>query len=310
MSDWQLADTNTTNGEKSNNIPKSDWTLSDSEPQEGFLKNISRDALIGLTHAGRNLHNLPHDLTQGLENATSGFGNLFGQLPGPKISQGRPISSYLPYDPNNYGNIFGQNGPPTGMHNLIQKGFEYAPEALTAANMIRRAGFLPHLTKRGATKKLNKAQTLAQERDIGKMNVNPELIEDARQFLPDLLQQRNAFNSSHAGDYNSLFNLQSDLGKISHARTGKIRSLFAPEAAIKGQAGLESRGNLLNAIHENLQSQGHHDISNLLRQGQNDYRKYMKFRKYPKMVGGAAAAYAIPKNALTDLIKKLWMHSD
>jgi hypothetical protein len=100
--------------------------------------------------------------------------------------------------------------------------------------------------------------------------------------------------------------LQSKLGKISQARMGKIRSLFAPESAIKGEAGLGSRNNLLNAIHENLQSQGHLDISDLLREGQRDYRRYMNFRKYPRLLAGAAAVHSAPKNALTDLIKQLW----
>ena len=90
------------------------------------------------------------------------------------------------------------------------------------------------------------------------------------------------------------------------ARMGKIRSLFAPESAIKGEAGLGSRNNLLNAIHENLQSQGHLDISDLLREGQRDYRRYMNFRKYPRLLAGAAAVHSAPKNALTDLIKQLW----
>ena len=75
------------------------------------------------------------------------------------------------------------------------------------------------------------------------------------------------------GDYQSLFNLQRDLGKISAARKGRISKLFSPETNLKGEAGLRSRNSLLDAILENLQSLGHHDISNLLRQGQNDFRK-------------------------------------
>lgn len=308
MSDWVLSDENPTN--INNGTPaQSDWQLDDSEPQEeGFWSKMPRNIAIGLTHAGRNLHNLPHDLVQGFENATAGIGKAFDRLPVPKLSQGNPISSYLPYDTNNYADVFGQKGAPTPADQLIQKGTEYAPDVLSGLNALRSMKLLPHLTKYGATKKLNKAQKLAQERDIGTMNINPELIKDIKQFLPDILRNREALDASHAGDYNSLFRLQSDVGKISQARMGKIRSLFAPESAIKGRAGLESRSKLLNALREDLRSQGHHDIADLMKKGQDEYRRYMKFKPYINKVAGAAALYALPKNALIDLAQKLFFH--
>ncbi len=144
-----------------------------------------------------------------------------------------------------------------------------------------------------------------------KFNINPEIIEDARQYLPNNLDERNLLGSSQAGDYNSLFKLQSDVGKISAKRMGKIRSLFAPESNLKGEAGLAARKRLLNAIHEELQSKGHHDVSDLLRQGQNEYRRYIKFKPYRNAILGAgitaATKAALPKNALTNLIHKLVM---
>lgn len=270
--------------------------------EESFLSQLPRDIAIGMAHGGRNLHNAPHDIAQAIEESTQPFGELFSSLPGREYyaKPHAPISQYLPYDRNDYSGTFGQIGEANFPHNMIQKGIEYLPDVIIARNALR--DFIPHLTKHGATKTLNKAQSLAEKREIGKLNVDPELIEDARQFLPNLLRNRQALKTSHEGDYNSLFKLQSQVGKLSNKRT---KSWFSPEERIKGEAGNEARNNLLESIHKNLQSLGHEDISRLLREGQNDYRKYMNFRKYRNLIGGAALAYAAPKNALIDLVKKL-----
>ncbi len=271
--------------------------------EESFLSKLPRNLAIGATKAGQNLHNYPRDITQGLERRLGQLGENFNELPFPNKNSPFKISEHLPYDPNNYAQLLGGNREPTFADTAIQKGIEYLPEVLSARNALRDV--IPPLTKMGATKNLNKAQKLAAEREIGTLNVNPELIEDARQFLPNILRNRKALEASHAGDYNSLFKLQSEVGQLAGQQA---KSWFSPSERIKGRAGLESRGNLLDAIHENLQSLGHQDISDLLKRGQNDFRKYMKYKKYRNYLLGAAAAYAAPKNALTDLVKKLWMN--
>ncbi len=310
MSDWVLTSSiaNKANN-KAQPKPKSDWALTVPEQQEeSFLQKLPRNVVIGLANQGHTTLNAPHGIMQALEGASKNFYSPNKLLPIPeeiqkniKMQQMPEISQYIPQQQEyDFAKMLGQQGEPTWGDTLVQKGVEYAPEILGAKN------FLPYLTKRGATKTLNKAQKLAAERGIGKLNVDPEIIEDARQFLPNLLQQRNQLNATHAGDYKSLFDLQSDVGKISAARMGRIKSLFAPESHLKGVAGLESRKNLLNALHENLNNLGHKDISDLLRKGQNEYRRYKKFKKYRDVLAVAGATYAAPKNALTDLLKNLW----
>jgi hypothetical protein len=270
---------------------------------ESFLGKLLPNIGTGLTHAGRNLHNLPHDLVSGLENVTQSIGSAFDVLPGmPRKRQN--ISNYIPKDTTDYQNVFRNPGENTPTDYVVQKSFEYGPDVLMGLNALRGMKLLPHLTRGGASKKLRMAQEMANARDIGTLNVNPELIEDARQFLPDILRNRTSLSSSHAGDYNSLFKLQSELGQISGKRA---KSWFNPESKIKGHAGLESRDNLLNALHENLQSLDHNDISKLLKEGQNDYRRYMKFKKYRNAISGAGLAYAVPKNQLTDLMTKIML---
>ncbi len=282
---------------------------------ESFINKLPRNLQIGLFQGRQGAVNLPHDVAQNLEQQGQQFGESINQalplekyigsnkLPFSPNEPRKNFSEYLPYEQNDYAKLLGQKGEGTFMDKAIQKGVEYAPELITGINSIRK--FLPHLTKRGATKTLNKAQKLAQEREIGTLNVDPELIEDARQFLPNILRNRKTLDSAQAGDYNSLFKLQSEVGQLAGQQA---KSWFSPGERIKGRAGLESRGNLLDAIHQNLQSLGHQDISDLLKKGQNEYRKYMKFKKYRNALGLAGAAYAVPKNPLTDLVKNLVMH--
>jgi hypothetical protein len=281
---------------------------------ESFLQKLPRNIVAGLAQGGHEFLNAPHTLAKNIEQRGIEFGKeINNNLPlNQYANQVRPsnfsLADLIPYqEEHNYAQLLGQKGKGTFSDNAIQNIAEYAPELLMGANALK---VLPHLTKRGATKTLKKAQKLAEERDIGTLNVNPELIEDARKYLPDDLPIRDLINASQSGDYNSLFKLQSDVGKISAARMGKIRSLFAPETHIKGQAGLESRERLLDAIHENLQGLGHDDISALLRQGQNEYRRYMKFKKYRNALGVLGASYLIPKNPITDFMKNIIAHGN
>ena len=99
-----------------------------------------------------------------------------------------------------------------------------------------------------------------------------------------------------------LFKLQSDLGKHS---SDYARSLFSAAERAHGRAGMATRNNLLSEMHQGLQDLGHSDISSLLKKGQEEYRKYAKFKPYRNALGVAAGAYMLPKNALIDLVKKL-----
>ena len=161
---------------------------------------------------------------------------------------------------------------------------------------------LPHLTKKGASKKLGEARQLGAERNMGPLNVNNELIEDARQFLPNTKPYRDLIEAAHFGDYNSLFRLQSDLAK--HA-SKQAKSWFSFAERAHGKAGLESRRELMKDIHNNLRKEGHEDISDLLKEGQNDYRKYIKFKPYRNTLAIAALGAALPKNHLMNVAGKL-----
>ncbi len=261
-------------------------------PQNWLMHPIQRggQTLAGLLELGQKFNHAPRAAAQYAANRL----HLIPEEWADKVPQAPDLDNYIQQ----------YIGNPKNPGDALSRGLARNADLLASGNALGKA--MPHLTKRGALKKLKKGQKLASEREIGTLNVDPELVKDAEQYLPNNLSVRNLIEGSNYGDYDSLFRLQSYLGKISSARTGKLSKLFSPETNLKGQAGLRSRNSLLNAIHENLQKLGHEDISDLLREGQNDYRRYMNFKKYPKILGGAAAAYASPKNPLTDLLKKLW----
>jgi len=170
---------------------------------------------------------------------------------------------------------------------------------LTGASRLMQAA--PHLTQRGASRALRDARQTAATRNIGALNVDPDLIEDTRQFLPNTLPNRNALDAAQYGDYNSLFKLQSDVGK---SAGDYAKSKFSAAERAHGKAGLAARNRLLDAIHENLQIQGHGDISDLLRQGQKDYSRYMKFKPYRNTLLLGSAGLALPVNHIANFLKK------
>ena len=300
MSDWELV---TEDAPQQAPQMQSDWGVVPYEPQEeSFLHKLPRNVLIGLTHAGRGLHNLPHDIVHLGDVVGSKIGRMFGA---PELQdKDSDWASYLPYDTQSYADVWGQQGQGTPADNMIQKGIEIAPDVIGGLNALRSLRLLPHLTRKGASKSLVKARELGKTKNIAPLDVNPELIEDTRQFLPNTTPYRNLIEDAGYGDYNKLFSLQSDLGK--HAG-GMSKDWFSKANRAHGKAGLQVRGNILNEMKQSLRQQGHGDIADLLTKGQDEYRRYMKFRPYRNAIGVAAGAAMLPRNALFDLAQKLIM---
>lgn len=302
MSDWEVAREETP---QQQSAPiQSDWgAVPYDDNQESAWKRIPSDVLIGLTHAGRNLHNLPHDIASGVDYLGSGIGRAFGAKEF-QNGQSSHLADYLPYDQTNYADVFGQKGQGSTLDNVLQKGVEYAPDVIGGVNMLRSLKMLPHLTRKGASKSLVKARQMGKTKNIAPLDVNPDLIEDTRQFLPNTTPYRNLIDEAGYGDYNRLFDLQSDLGK--HAG-GLSKDWFSKANRAHGKAGLQVRGNILNEMKQSLRSGGHEDIADLLTKGQDEYRRYMKFKPYRNALGVAGAAAMLPRNALIDLAHKLIM---
>lgn len=262
----------------------------------GFYSNVFRHPKSMATQGFAGLNEMINALAQSPRNIASYGEKRLNLLP--QGSEDFAAKYIVPQDTTeDINQLFGQ---PQYAGEALFRGIGRNTPLLGAAGQI--GGAIPHLTRRGATKSLRRANRLAGDRNIGTLDVNPELIEDARQFLPNTLPNRNALEDAFHGDYHNLFRLQSDLGK--HA-SDYSRSLFSAAERAHGREGLRVRNRILDAMHENLQQQGHHDISSLLREGQRDYRRYSAFRPYRNALGVAAGAAMLPKNALIGLGKKL-----
>lgn len=304
MSDWRVA---TEEPQTQQEPMKSDWhEVPFQDNKESFLQKLPRNIISGLAQGGHELLNTPSDLAKVIEKQGNEFGNLnnyiFEKYGIPKPKYNSSLADMIPrQDEHNFAEMLGQKGEPTFADKAIQNISQYLPEILGAYH------FSPHLTRWGASRKLNRARELGQHRNMGPLNIDPNLIEDTRQFLPNTLPYRNSINEANTGNYNSLFNLQSDVGKHSG---DYARSLFSAAERSHGRAGLQSRDRLLDAIHNELQSNGNLDISDLLREGRNEYRKYMRFRPYRNALLLGAAGLAVPKNPVTNLAKKVLLHNN
>jgi len=203
---------------------------------EGFWSKLPRNILIGLTHAGRNLHNAPHDLVQQFENATA-FENpldkILEEKYGIKQKPSKPLSEYLPNDIQDYSEVLGGNkDTKTLFDKLIQGAFEYSPELIGAGGLVR-AGLRKYpITQRGAARQLRKAEKLAAERGIN-IPLSTQSIDESIPFLPKTHATRELLKGAESGKYEPSFGLQSQVGK--HERDLR-KSALASERLLAPQA--------------------------------------------------------------------------
>lgn len=288
MSDWEIV--GNSNNKKTPKFNATEWEIVEPNLQsESFLQKLPRNTAIGLANLGHSTLNAPYDIAKGFEESGKEFGAKINDIfPLPPQYQAlvnkQPqydfkLSDYIPHQQEyNFGDMLGQQGQPTFSDLLVQKGVEYSPEI---AGLFR---MLPHLTKGGATKKLNELRELMSKKKVS-LDVNPNKIEDMRQFLPNTEAQRQLINESHLGDFNSLFNLQSDVGKESASR---IKDWFSSAQRSHGRAGMKSVNALLDDMHKDMMRRKKlYYESMLLKEGRNDFRRYMKFRPYRNALIGA-----------------------
>ncbi len=279
---------------------------SEEEDAAAYLDNLPppegshpfRDILIGLTNAGKNIHNMPHDSAQGLEGSLGQLGQSFEGLPIPKTNnQQFKLSEHLPHDVNNYAEAFGQKGEGTMLDKFIQKGLEHAPEIYGGVKLLSK---LP-ITSYPGTKALSQVQKAIQERGVGKMKVPEHIFKDIKdnKFLRNTQANRNLLEEAKKGNYKDLFALQSDLGGLERSHG---RDMFNAANRQFGKDIGTTRQDLLSAMKSELSKLGHEDLAELLSHGQNRYRQFMKFRPYRNAALGLGLASMPGYNLLKKLI--------
>lgn len=130
------------------------------------------------------------------------------------------------------------------------------------------------VTRRLASRHLNRARELVRERGVQSLNVPEHLLDEARTFLPQNAATENLLHQASAGNYEPLFTLQSDLA-------ASARDLMSGRGADRmlGRQANELRQSLLNSMRGSLAESGHTDIANIMRRGQNKYRQYSRIKQ-------------------------------
>jgi len=267
-----------------NNEEEDQGAYLDNLPEgEGFFHKLPRNIAIGLAHAGRNLHNLPYDISKIAEWPAE-------QFAGPLK---HPLSSYLPHDIKSYADVFGGNEDEnTFADSLVQKGVEYAPELIGLGGAIKKGLRSFPVTQRGAARHLREAEKLINQRGINNFQMNYPLLQETVPFLPKTHATGEMLKGVLAGEYQPAFALQSQIGQ--HARNAR-KSPLASERLLAPQVE-ELRDRIVGEMERALQDTGHHYESELIKNGRADYAKYMKFRE---KVLPVLKKIGIPTSALT-----------
>lgn len=206
---------------------------------------------------------------------------LSEQSPGLRLPE-----NILPKD-YNYAEALGAEGNQAGDELLrgIPSGIASLP---FAEKLFTTAREIP-LTKKLAARPLEEAKNLIGHRKINKIPVSKDILKEAKEFLPKSTPYKNLLKQAQNGNYNTLFTLQSDLGKSARELT---KSASGAER-LHGMQASDLRHRLLDSIKQNLSKQGHSDISDLITKGQNKYRQHMKYRPIAESVI-KKATYGIP----------------
>lgn len=282
----------------------------EAEIERGFLSKLPRNIAIGLAHAGRNLHNIPHDVAVMAENTIApDISNAFRSLPfSENLHMQNGISGQLPYDTNDYSKALGQQGSSTLMDDLIQKGIEHAPELAGIGSLLKAGALSYPITRRLASRKLRNVENMVNEQKLLGFAPTNQSIQEARRFLPRTPATSEMIGNVLGGDYGAAFAMQSQIGH--HARKlGKSplasENLRAPEARSLKQ-------NLLGQLSDSLASKGYIKDAAELREGIEDYAKYMRYKEniLPKLksIGiptSILALFALGKKGVKKIVNTL-----
>ena len=261
--------------------------------EESWYSKLPRNILAGLGQMQRNAFNTPHALAEFAEGQIKNIGRPFMSPEQQKmldVIPFNPLSKNIPHQSEkDFAKFFGQQGEPTLIDTLIQKGVEHAPDIAGITSLLRK---LP-ITKGPGVRALNKVKKQVGERGIENLNLPPHILKDIVEngFLRNTHANRNLLKKAKKGGYNELFDLQSDLARMQRAYGRNIFS--AAERQLGRDIGI-TRDELLNHMRQELGRQGHNDLGELMRHGQNRYRQYMQFKPYRNAAIGLGLTQIVP----------------
>lgn len=269
-------------------------------PPEGFFHKLPRNILAGLANLGHSTMNIPYNVAKSIENAASQYRDslspsLEGLIPGiQEKNQKRHLSEWIPHQQDyNFAQMLGQKGEGTLMDNIIQKAVQYSPEIIGGYGLLKSGLQKFPFTQRMASKKLRGLEKQISDLGIDNIPLSNEVINESLPFLPKTHATREMIKGATAGEYKPSFALQSQIGQ--HERALR-KSPLAAERLLAPQA-RELKQLILSDMEKGLRMQGHSEAADLLKNGIDDYRKYIKIRDevFPvlKKIGFPASAFAL-----------------
>lgn len=161
------------------------------------------------------------------------------------------------------------------------------------SSIYKGARSLP-LTSKMAARPLEEAKRLVTERGLGGFNVPEELLKDAMKYLPHggkTLAYKELLKGVRSGDYQKVYDLQSDLGQIARRH---LKSASSAERGLSKPAGVVQEA-ILKSLQEGLENQGAQDIASIMAKGRKGYGqfKHLEENVYPKLRKHAVRAATV-----------------
>lgn len=258
--------------------------------------SVGKQALAGLAEQGQKVFNYPHDVVNYLSQRL----HLIPEDVNKMVQMGRM--------PEDTGEMISQTfGEPQYPGEKLARGVARNVLPLLSGRAAIQ-GVAPLVSRRAAARPYGLARKSLGKKGITHITPPQGLIDDARQFLPNTEANRRLLEGAESGHINSLFSLQSDLGRVGASYASNPFS--AAERAF-GRAGLDTREALLGHTQNELRGLGLHREANLLEQGRNQYRRYHALKWPRRVIETAGAGYlasqlGVPhyaKNILLELLK-------
>lgn len=202
--------------------------------------------------------------------------------------------------------------------NLVKAGGETGLKALFASRKILPKNWVNAIQKGHDTLK-GKAQGLFDavknqvgKREIPNMKLSDDLLEEAQSHLPITRASKNLIENAKNGDHESVFKLQSELGK----RGFKRLSHDMPSENDVGELMLDTRDKILENMRNHFKDTGHTDLSDTMDNARSMWSNLKKtyyptripqigqmveegYRKVPSNIPGLLSQESVPmKNLL------------
>lgn len=238
-------------------------------------------------------------------NSSPMINTMFGQMPQKSPSE---IWQQM-VTPENVNNLIDATAGAPGMKVVGEGVMKLGPAIKTLFSKIAPQKLVEGV-QAAHDKLLGQAQDLynlvkdeAVKRGVNKININSDLLDEAGKSLPNTRANQKLLADASNGDYESLHNLQSDLGKKG------FKNLSADTYGDRkmGEQMLDTRDKINEAIRNHFNEYGHPDLGSLLDDASNKYKtlKQIYYEANPtigKMVNPELRE--IPKNPMTAFSKQ------